>query len=181
LWEDELNPESEIVYPQALIDPSVKEVVDGTKMDKWQSNVVLQFERLGYFVVDYDTTYDPKIGTGALVFNRTVSLKEEVLKKALTEAEKAAVAERAARAQHSVAAKDARMLIDPINLFREGEEYQGKFSRYNEETGIPTHDADGTELTKTMMKKLDKEKQKHIKQIMKWKQSQERNSNNPVV
>jgi glutaminyl-tRNA synthetase len=181
LWEDELNPESEIVYHQALIDPSVKEVVDGTQMDKWQSNVVLQFERLGYFVVDYDTTYDPKTNTGALVFNRTVSLKEEVLKKALTEAEKAVVAERAARAQHSVAAKDARMLIDPINLFREGEEYQGKFSRYNEETGIPTHDADGTELTKTMMKKLDKEKQKHIKQIMKWKQSQEKNSSNPVV
>ena len=181
LWEDELNPESEIVYPEARIDPSVKEVVDGTKMDKWQSNIVLQFERLGYFVVDYDTTYDPATDIGTMVFNRTVSLKEEVLKKALTDAEKAALAERAARAQNSVAAKDARMLIDPLNLFREGEEYRGKFSRYNEETGIPTHDADGTELTKTMMKKLDKEKQKHIKQIMKWKQSQEKNNINPAV
>jgi tRNA synthetases class I (E and Q), anti-codon binding domain len=174
LWEDELNPHSEIVYSNAMIDPSVKDVVDATKIDKWESNIVVQFERLGYFVVDHDTTYDPTSDTGLMVFNRTVSLKEEVFKKVLTDAEKAAVADRVARAQNSVAAKDVRMLIDPINLFREAEEYVGKFSQYHTETGIPTHDMDGTELTKTMMKKLDKEKQKHVKQIMKWKQSQEK-------
>jgi glutaminyl-tRNA synthetase len=174
LWEEELNPQSEIVYANALIDPSIKEWVDGTAIDKWKSNRVFQFERLGYFVVDYDTTFDPKTNTGTMVFNRTVSLKEEVFKKVLSDAEKAAVAERAARSQQSVAAKDVRMMIEPINFFREADEYKGKFSQYNETTGIPTHDIDGTELTKTMMKKLDKEQQKHVKQIMKWKQSQEK-------
>ena len=174
LWEEELNPQSEIVYTNVMIDPSIKEWVDGTTIDKWQSNRVFQFERLGYFVVDYDTTYDPKTNTGVMVFNRTVSLKEEVFKKVLSDAEKAAVAERAARSQQSVAAKDVRMMIEPIDFFRVADEYKGKFSQYNETTGIPTHDIDGTELTKTMMKKLDKEQQKHVKQIMKWKQSQEK-------
>ena len=174
LWEEELNPQSEVVYKNAMIDPSIKQWVNGTAIDKWQSNRVFQFERLGYFVVDYDTTYDPETDTGVMVFNRTVSLKEEVFKKVLSEAEKAAMAERAARSQQSVAAKDLRMMIEPINFFREADEYKGKFSQYNETTGIPTHDIDGTELTKTMMKKLDKEQQKHVKQIMKWKQSQDK-------
>lgn len=174
LWEDELNTESEIVYPNALIDPSVKDMVDGKKVDKWQSNVALQFERLGYFVVDYETTYDPATDTGKMIFNRTVSLKEEVFKKAMSNEEKAAVAKRAADAQNAVAAKETRMLIDPVNFFREAEEFKGKYSQYSEETGIPTHDAEGVELTKTMMKKLDKEKQKHVKQMMKWKQSKDK-------
>jgi glutaminyl-tRNA synthetase len=173
LWEEELNPQSEVVYTTAMIDPSIYDFIDGTTMNKWQSNRVFQFERLGYFVIDYDTTYDPNTKLGHIVFNRTVSLKEEVFKKVLTEAEKTAVADRVARSQQSVAAKDVRMMIDPINLFREAEEYHGKFSQYSSTTGIP-HDIDGTELTKTMMKKLDKEQQKHVKQVMKWKQNQDK-------
>jgi glutaminyl-tRNA synthetase len=174
LWEDELNPESEIVYKNAMIDPSVKKLVDGRTVDKWKSGLALQFERLGYFVVDYETTYDPSTDTGTMVFNRTVSLKEEVFKKALTEAEKQAVAKRAAQAQNAVAAKEARMRIAPLDFFRLAEEFAGKYSQYDTNTGIPTHDADGVELTKTMIKKLDKEKQKHEKQLAKWKQSLEK-------
>lgn len=174
LWEDELNRESEIVYTNAMVDPSIKEIVDASKVDKWQSNVAVQFERLGYFVVDYETTYNPITDTGKIVFNRTVSLKEEMFKKTLTEAEKEAVAKRSANSQNAVAAKEARMQIEPINFFREADEFKGKFKTYDEITGIPTHDADGMELTKTMMKKLDKEQQKHEKQLMKWKQSQEK-------
>lgn len=172
LWEDELNPKSEIVYENAMIDPSVKEAVGGSKVDKWQSNLALQFERLGYFVVDYETTYNPETDSGKMVFNRTVSLKEEIFKKVLSEAEKAAVSKRAANAQNALAAKDARMTIDPVNFFREAEEFKGKYSKYAEESGVPTHDAEGVELTKTMVKKLDKEKQKHIKQLTKWNESQ---------
>ena len=141
---------------------------------KWTSNVALQFERLGYFVVDYETTYDHVTDTGKMIFNRTVSLKEEVFKKALTEAEKQAVSLRATNAQNAVAAKEARMQIDPPNFFREAEEFKGKYSKYNDETGIPTHDSEGVELTKSMMKRLDKEKQKHAKQLMRWKESQEK-------
>jgi hypothetical protein len=69
--------------------------------------------------------------------------------------------------------KEARMKIDPKDLFKLADEYTGKFTKFNEETGIPTHDADGVELTKSMMKKLDKEKQKHTKVLMKWNKNKE--------
>ena len=56
-----LNPNSLIVVENALIEPSVKLTAAGTHY---------QFLRLGYFVVDYDTTPEK------LVFNRVVSLKD---------------------------------------------------------------------------------------------------------
>ncbi len=60
--ESERNPESEIVVENAYIEPFVKEHAEvGNKF---------QFQRLGYFCIDKDTTADK------LVFNRTVSLKE---------------------------------------------------------------------------------------------------------
>jgi glutaminyl-tRNA synthetase len=60
--ESERNPESEVVVENAYIEPFVKEHAEvGNKF---------QFQRLGYFCIDKDTTADK------LVFNRTVSLKE---------------------------------------------------------------------------------------------------------
>ena len=56
-----LNPNSLIVIENALIEPSVKDVKPETHF---------QFLRLGYFVVDYDTTPE------RLVFNRVVGLKD---------------------------------------------------------------------------------------------------------
>ncbi len=58
----DLNPNSLKVLPNALLEPSLKEVHPGDKF---------QFERLGYFCVDIDSTSEK------LVFNRTVSLKDE--------------------------------------------------------------------------------------------------------
>jgi glutaminyl-tRNA synthetase len=58
---DQLNPNSLIVKPEAKIEPSVKGV---------QPNTHFQFERVGYFNVDLDTTDD------RLVFNRTVQLRD---------------------------------------------------------------------------------------------------------
>jgi glutaminyl-tRNA synthetase len=173
-WEEELNPESEVVFPKAIVDPSVREVVDAKNVDKWNSNTALQFERIGYFVVDQDTTYDSETNTGNLVFNKTVSLKEEVFKKKLTPEEEAAIENRRAQAQKDLEAKEKRMQIDPINLFREADEYKGKYSKFDEETGIPTHLADGTELAKSARKKLDKEKTKHMKVQAKWKKQQQK-------
>jgi cysteinyl-tRNA synthetase len=63
------------------------------------------------------------------------------------------------------------MKIDPKDLFRLAEEYKDMYSKYDEKTGIPSHAADGTELTKSAIKKLGKEQQKHAKQVMKWKKS----------
>lgn len=60
--ESERNPESEVVVPEAYIEPYIKEVADkGAKF---------QFQRIGYFAVDYDSTPEH------LVFNRTVTLKD---------------------------------------------------------------------------------------------------------
>jgi glutaminyl-tRNA synthetase len=58
---DDLNPQSLQVVPRAKLEPSVRGVAPFTRY---------QFERLGYFCVDPDSTSD------ALVFNRTVTLKD---------------------------------------------------------------------------------------------------------
>jgi glutaminyl-tRNA synthetase len=56
-----LNPKSLVVLPSAKIEPSVKRAAPGTRY---------QFERVGYFCVDKDSTAD------SLVFNRTVQLRD---------------------------------------------------------------------------------------------------------
>ena len=60
------------------------------------------------------------------------------------------------------------MKIDPADFFKLAPEYEGRFSKFDDK-GIPTHDAEGNELTKSALKKLEKEKQKHIKQLAKLK------------
>ena len=169
LWEEELNPNSEIVYKGAIVDPSVTEFVDYRDVDRWKSNTAVQFERIGYFVVDVDTTFDSKTGNGMLVFNRTVGLKEDTALKTKSKEEEAALAARKDRQKADLEAKEARMKIEPKDLFKLGEEYKGKYSQYHPETGVPTHLVDGTELTKSAMKKLSKDLQKHVKALAKWK------------
>jgi glutaminyl-tRNA synthetase len=60
LFED-LNPESEVVLRGCFVEPSLADAPIGE---------TVQFERLGYFCVDPDSTAD------ALVFNRTLTLKD---------------------------------------------------------------------------------------------------------
>lgn len=61
-WKDYLNPKSLVIVPQARLEPSLALLKPGERC---------QFERLGYFCVDKDST------PSQLVFNRTVSLKDE--------------------------------------------------------------------------------------------------------
>ena len=63
---DYLNPESLNVIT-AMAEPSMAQAKEGDKF---------QFERMGYFVVDRDTT------TEKIVFNRTVTLKDSWSKEA---------------------------------------------------------------------------------------------------
>jgi glutaminyl-tRNA synthetase len=56
-----LNPNSLEIVPQAKLEPSLEPAKPGDRF---------QFERLGYFCVDPDST------CGKLVFNRTVALKD---------------------------------------------------------------------------------------------------------
>jgi glutaminyl-tRNA synthetase len=60
-WKDTINPASLEVVTGARVEPSLAGARPGERF---------QFERLGYFCVDPDTK------PGALVFNRTVSLKD---------------------------------------------------------------------------------------------------------
>ena len=57
----DLNPASETVVPGAMVEPALAETAPGE---------TVQFERLGYFTPDADSR------PGALVFNRTLTLKD---------------------------------------------------------------------------------------------------------
>ncbi len=61
-WKDGFNPDSRQVLTSCRVEPGLKDAKPGDRF---------QFERKGYFVVDPDST-DEK-----LVFNRTVSLRDE--------------------------------------------------------------------------------------------------------
>jgi len=61
-WKTDLNPNSLEVLEGCLVEPSLKDAQPGDRF---------QFERLGYYCVDIDST------GGRLIFNRTVPLKDE--------------------------------------------------------------------------------------------------------
>ena len=46
------------MYSKAIADPSVRNCFDAKDVDKWKSDIALQFERFSYFDVDTDTQYD---------------------------------------------------------------------------------------------------------------------------
>ena len=61
-FRDSLNPESLEVLTDCVVEPSLRDAAPGDRY---------QFERLGYYCVDTDSR------PGALVFNRTVGLRDE--------------------------------------------------------------------------------------------------------
>ena len=60
-WKDGLNPLSEVIIPNAMMEA----MLFGRRVEDH-----VQFERLGYFVVDKDTTT-----LGRMVYNRSCSLR----------------------------------------------------------------------------------------------------------
>jgi glutaminyl-tRNA synthetase len=72
-WRQNLNPNSLEVLPQCWLEPSVVEAKPGDRF---------QFERLGYFTVDYDSK------PGNLIFNRTMTLVDTWAKIEKAEAKK---------------------------------------------------------------------------------------------
>ena len=72
-WRQNLNPHSLEVLPQCWLEPSVAAARSGDRF---------QFERLGYFTVDYDSQ------PGNLVFNRTMTLVDTWAKIEKAEAKK---------------------------------------------------------------------------------------------
>jgi glutaminyl-tRNA synthetase len=111
-----------------------------------------QFERCGYFAPDYACFEEPK----RLVFNRVVPLKESSGKKILEGTGNSRKEEQAKQA----AEKTRLSKISPKDYFKS--EFAKDFSAYDE-NGSPTHDAEGTALTKNKIKTLKKDLEKHEK------------------
>lgn len=108
----------------------------------------VQFERLGFFVVDYDTT-DSKF-----VFNRTVTLRDSAPKA------EAGSRSRKEEQMRQLAEKEAKKSLNPVDMFKGMTDLYSAFDA----DGVPTHNAAGEPLTKNAIKKLRKdwEKQKKL-------------------
>lgn len=149
---DYLNPESWVICSA-----KVEKCLGACKLEDR-----FQFERCGYFAPDYDCFEGPR----KLTFNRVVPLKESVAKKKMEGTHGASRAE----AQAAAAAEKERLQrIPPEEFFKT--ERGNDFSAYDS-TGMPTHDKDGKELTKSAKKKLEKDLEKHTKIYKAWKASQ---------
>ena len=134
-WMNNLNPNSRILYENAKLESSLKNVA---LMDRFQ------FVRIGFFVFD-------KTGS----FNRIVALKESGLKKEESNDNRSRKEEQAKQK----AAKDLLKSIKPVDFFKRPGEAE-KYSEYDAE-GLPVKDSEGKEITKSMSKKLAKELEKH--------------------
>lgn len=115
----------------------------------------VQFERLGFFVVDYDTTTDK------FVFNRTVTLKDS--------APKVETGNRSRKEEQlrQLAEKEAKRMLNPVDMFKGMTDLYSAFDA----DGVPTHDAAGEPLTKSAIKKLKKDWEKQKKLYEKSKPS----------
>jgi glutaminyl-tRNA synthetase len=181
-WEDDLNPDSEVVLANAMVDPSVF---------MWNpvSESPFQFERIGFFVVDQDSelasTYKApgkvpslkaesnenitiddfeKVVASAkgskLVLNLTVALPSSKPKSA---SDAAGGGRSRKDEQLALAAEKERMKsIPPQEMFKVGTN-EGLYKEYDE-NGIPTVLADGEAVSKSAGKKFKKdwEKQKKL-------------------
>lgn len=146
-WESMLDLErSEVVYPNARVDP-----------ESWANNIkdeAVQFERIGYFVPDKDSTPKKK------VLNQIVPLRESSTLGSTDDKPKSdANASRKDAQQAQLAAKKEKMKISPLDMFKLQPELYSKF----DDEGLPTHDAARELLTKSTIKKLKKEQDKQKK------------------
>jgi len=112
-----------------------------------------QFERCGYFAPDYDCLESEE----TLVFNRVVPLAESSGKRELEGNSGASRKEEQATRE---AKKELMARILPADLFKTTR--GADFSEYDDK-GLPTHDKDGKELSKSAVKKLQQELAQHAK------------------
>ena len=143
-WINRLNPNSRLTYVGAKLEACM---ANSDPFDRFQ------FVRVGFFVVDKKSTHD------ALKLNRIVALKESGLKK-----EESTTTENRSRKDEQArqkAAKDALKSVKPEDYFKRPEA-GGAYSEFDA-AGFPTKDAEGKELTKSAIKKLQKELEKHTR------------------
>ncbi|GMF26678.1 unnamed protein product [Phytophthora lilii] len=144
-WESFVDSKnSERVYASALVDP-----------ESYAKNLgsIVQFERIGYFVPDQDSTKSKK------VFNQIVALRESGGEAATGAASSGANASRKDAQMQQLAHKMEKMKLSPADMFKKQPELYSQFDA----EGLPTHNAAGEELTKNQRKKLKKEQDKQKK------------------
>ncbi|HEX8392936.1 MAG TPA: glutamine--tRNA ligase/YqeY domain fusion protein [Longimicrobium sp.] len=125
-WKQNLNPESLVVVRGAMVEPSVRDDAPGSRY---------QFERVGYFCSD---TVDSR--PDALVFNRTVTLRDAWSKPAPAAAPKAAPKPKKERDPASADARPkAKAPAAPVERTPELEALRTRFST---ELGLSAEDAD---------------------------------------
>lgn len=159
-WEQELNPHSEVVMSEAKVDPSIWQTLYPVGAAEFADEHHVQFERIGFFVVDRDTN----VHTKSLVLNLTVNLKDSKPASSANATEGGGDSSnnksRKEEQARLLAEKKARMNIPAEEFFRRQTDL---YSAWDEE-GVPTHDAAGEKLSKSAYKKLKKdwEKQKQL-------------------
>eukprot|EP00644_Phytophthora_capsici_P016859 jgi/Phyca11/512063/fgenesh2_kg.PHYCAscaffold_121_\ len=144
-WESFVDSKnSERVYATARVDP-----------ESYVKNLgeIVQFERIGYFVPDQDSTKDKK------VLNQIVALRESGGETASGAASSGANASRKDAQMQQLALKMEKMKLSPVEMFKKQPELYSQFDA----EGLPTHNAAGEELTKSQRKKLKKEQDKQKK------------------
>lgn len=146
-WEAELNQQSEVVVATALADLSIKAHIAAEKH--------VQFERIGFFVLDKDS----KLVDNKFVYNLTVNLKDSKPKSAVGPGSSASRS-RKEEQEKQLAEKMARLNLDPKDMFKSQTDLYSQF----DEDGIPTHNAAGEKISKSASKNLRKdwEKQKRL-------------------
>uniref|UniRef100_H3GDB7 glutamine--tRNA ligase n=1 Tax=Phytophthora ramorum TaxID=164328 RepID=H3GDB7_PHYRM len=145
-WESFVDSKnSERVYASARVDA-----------ESFAKNLgsIVQFERIGYFVLDQDSTKDKK------VLNQIVALREGGGETASGAAgASGANASRKDAQMQQLALKLEKMKLSPADMFKKQPELYAQFDA----EGLPTHSAAGEELTKNQRKKLKKEQDKQKK------------------
>ena len=128
-FKDYLNPESLVIIQGALVEPSLAGAEPGSR---WQ------FERLGYFNVDpVDSRPD------ALVFNRTVTLRDAWAKSADKAAAPAPKAEKKPKAERAASSGETKPRAKaPAPDVERSPELESRRARYANELGLPAEEAD---------------------------------------
>ena len=148
-WEKELNPNSEVVYTSALLNSSILEW-------KLQKEMHFQFERVGFFVIDKESIIADDASKSKLVFNLTVNLKDSKPKAEVSTGKNKSRKEE--QLKH-LSEKMEKMKLNPVDMFRSQTDLYSQF----DVDGLPTHDADAKEISKSLSKKLKKEWEKQKK------------------
>lgn len=157
-WESFVDTmHSEVVYPHARVDSGAfaTSLVD---LAAGKSDAV-QFERIGYFVADADSTATRKVLNQIIPLREASSLVAATAGSVDATGSAKADASRKDAQQAQLALKLERMKLSPRDMFTAQRDLYSAFDG----EGLPTHDAAGVLLTKNQVKKLKKDQEKQKK------------------